>query len=246
MICPSCNQNLTEKTNYCPKCGLVAPWADEFANELSFYKWTSNLYSIELKLGSIIKQDSIVHKKAETFQPVNSDPSLASYAIRFGTDKQGQKITWKILGKSKQKALIISNDIICNKPYNTLSGNTFWKNSSLRSWLNNEFLNEYFNEDERTRIIPFMPKDKGTDNSEFSRRGIPEGDKVFLLSKDEALRFFKDNAARTLDSWWWLRSSGNKPEYAAYIRSNGVINNEGADTYYIGGVRPAMWISLGN
>ena len=134
MICPSCNQNLTEKTNKCPKCGLIVPWAEEFTNELSFYKWTTDLYSIKLE------------QKEPTL------PAISDY-LHFGRDKNGKEISWKVLNIKNQTAFIISENIICSMPYHQPGGEITWSDCSLRKWLNNDFINVSFNQTERERII---------------------------------------------------------------------------------------------
>ena len=47
--------------------------------------------------------------------------------------------------------------------------------------------------------------------------------------------------------YWWLRTHGDTGEKAVYVNAEGKIVNIGANTnikYF--GVRPAMWVTIGN
>ncbi|MDR1422626.1 MAG: DUF6273 domain-containing protein, partial [Coriobacteriales bacterium] len=113
-----------------------------------------------------------------------------------------------------------------------------WATSEIRAWLNGEFLSG-FTPNEQQQIAETRLVDTNTT------------DKVFLLSVDEAERYFKANSDRVaqLDGeacWWWLRSAGSHGSRdAAYVHSVGGV---GTDGFYVdlgfGGVRPAFWLNL--
>jgi hypothetical protein len=73
---------------------------------------------------------------------------------------------------------------------------------------------------------------------------------VFLLSIDEAMRYFKYNNDRVArykgsDSWWWLRSPGNRADRAADVDGGGNVCADGSVVDYdTDGVRPALWLNL--
>lgn len=238
MICPSCNQNLTKKNNCCPKCNLIVPWADSFVNELSFYKWTTDLYSIksELKGPVLPALADCVH--IETSLHIGTN-------IHFGTDKTGKAISWKVLSIENQTALIISENIICSMPYHKPGGEITWSDCSLRKWLNNDFIKDFLNQTERERLIPIKLV-----NYANPRYLTPGGDytidKVFLLSIGEAKHYFSVNAERSTGSLWWLRSPGFKSHIAALVDRSGKVYPYGYFVNRIIGVRPAMWINVDN
>ncbi|MDO5563877.1 MAG: DUF6273 domain-containing protein [Eubacteriales bacterium] len=63
-----------------------------------------------------------------------------------------------------------------------------WRNCTLRKWLNNEFYNKAFSNDEKNRIIETIHKNE-------SNRGAihPDtNDKVFLLSEKEIKKYFEN------------------------------------------------------
>ena len=93
-------------------------------------------------------------------------------------------------------------------------------------------------------------------------------DRIFLLSIDEANKYFATDEARmcaptasarakgayTDDNYkvdgagaccWWLRSPGGVQFFAANVYYDGGVNSFGSSfTYGLVGVRPAMWIDL--
>ena len=85
-------------------------------------------------------------------------------------------------------------------------------------------------------------------------------DRVFLLSSTEAKTYFSSGAGRQCEptayaisqgcyvnefgfGYWWLRSRGNKDNYAARVVGDGSVNQLGsvvnADELM---VRPAIWV----
>ena len=87
---------------------------------------------------------------------------------------------------------------------------------------------------------------------------ISEGlsaDRCFLLSREEAYRYFENDIQRQLrssvadnnngnaHSWWWLRSVGYYVNSAAVVYSDGGISSCGVHIGLSGGVRPAGILS---
>jgi hypothetical protein len=94
-------------------------------------------------------------------------------------------------------------------------------------------------------------------------------DNIFLLSYDEVLHYFSGDNDRvavhlggsyvdfysgqvfhieTNTQWeWWLRTPGWDSYLASLVNKDGSVNNDGyivADN--IGGVRPALWLNIGD
>ncbi len=165
--------------------------------------------------------------------------------ISFGTNK-GKNLRWKVLKIQDGKAFIITTDIVRKKTlYHKPGGKITWSNCTLRKWLNNEFINGYFSQEERSRILPCALNND--DNPKYGTQGgAPTNDKVFLLSIDEAETLFADQQARTQNDGdgWWLRSPGKDSSYAAYVSNNGWISVTGNGVNGEVGVRPALWINL--
>jgi len=149
----------------------------------------------------------------------NSQTQIAGSIIKFGGYK------WRVLDVQNGKTLIIADDIIECRRFDSSSNN--WNDCELNRYLNNEFINS-FDSESRSKI---------------------NGD-VFLLCSYEANRYFKtdtDLIARFNGSpyWWWLQSSGFDDNDVVLVDNNGHISVSGDYVGYgNGGVRPAMWVNI--
>lgn len=167
--------------------------------------------------------------------------------VKLGGYPQSGKmdeIEWQVLDMKDGKALLISKRCIDNKPYNEKYENVTWETCTLRKWLNNDFMDNAFG----TTLAKYISETelKNPDNSKYNAKGGNDtADKIFLLSIDEANKYFSSDSDRSIHSWWWLRSPGGDQNYAAYVSSGGNVNTLGSSVlfdYY--GVRPAMWINI--
>lgn len=191
---------------------------------------------------------------------------FGSYPQDDSTGNLTDLITWKVLSITAKKMLIISENVLDCKPFSKIAVNfldalgrsssgTDWKNSDLRKWLNGEFLKKAFNDSDRSLILERANIiDKNSDDLCY--------DSAFCLSLSEVnvyLRSVEDRKAKTTpyakakgayrspkgNSWWWLRSPGDNPNFAAGVDAEGAVFAFGVDVSsgrY--GVRPAMWVSI--
>jgi hypothetical protein len=158
-------------------------------------------------------------------------------------------ITWQVLTIEGNRALVVSEDILERKPYNKQGGSVTWETCPLRQYLNGKFFQTTFSAAEQSRIAAVT-----NENPNNPRYGTDGGnateDKVFLLSIDEARKYFASNSSRVASDlqgdadWWWLRSQGRHPRYAAAVGSDGGVNDSGLNVNGAGGVRPALWLNL--
>ena len=206
----------------------------------------SNLSNLELKpnlIGTNRKQRDV---KEELSQIQNA---AAGDEVEYGSYLGNT--TWKVLKKEEGKALLLAKDAIRYAPYNNESEDITWETCSLRTWLNDTYLNCAFNEEERKQIVKTNVENE--DNPEYGTEGGADtGDLVFLLSIEEAEEYFTDEDSRiaeyfgdTEGCWWWLRSPGFACDIAAYVNSDGSVSYYGLRVYNItGAVRPALWVNL--
>ena len=176
-------------------------------------------------------------------------------------------VEWLVLDKQEDKTLLISKYCLDAKPYNEKYEPVTWETCTLRQWLNGDFINETFSGAEKALICDTYLQNP--DNPEYGTDGGNDTtDKVFLLSIDEATRYFANDEARMAtatdyakeqgvyvakfdistagNSWWWLRTSGSNNKGAVCVYNGGSINNSGRSVYDIEcGVRPAMWVNIG-
>lgn len=162
---------------------------------------------------------------------------------------------WVVLDVQDGKALIVSQSAIAAKPFHQNYKKNSWETCTLRSWLNQDFLNAAFTATEQTKILV-------TTVSAASAGEKDTQDRLFLLSAEEVQKYFatgtagckptgaaKAAGAYVYDDsgncWWWLRTQGSEENCAAFVDGKGDIRTKGNRyDYGSGSVRPAMWISL--
>lgn len=159
--------------------------------------------------------------------------------------------------------MVISKDVLECMPYNTSYTDVFWETCSIRQWLNTEFINNAFSQDEiksieNKKIINSNNTDTG------SNGGFDTYDKIFLLSIDEINLYMSgkpyiksklstyasarnDGLSSIADrtACWTLRTPGESNSYISYVNVDGGIETIGAAVEYGSiGIRPAMWINI--
>ncbi len=177
--------------------------------------------------------------------------------INIGSNVLFGAYQWRILDIKDNIALIITENMIEQQPYNNYAGDVTWTDCSLRKYLNGEFYNN-FTEAEQSRIIPVV--NKNNDNQWYgSRGGEDTEDYIFLLSIEEAVCKYFGNSSKNLENrsakqrywfqkkdenndkrkstfdgygwWWWLRSPGRDNRRAVYIHGDGNIGIQGNGTF---------------
>ena len=160
--------------------------------------------------------------------------------------------SWRVLEKQGDKTLLLSDAVLCARMYHSTDEGVTWEHCDLRKYLNGEFYENTFSEEEKNRIVE--TKLLNADNPKYGTAGGNDtADKVFLLSLDETERYLVDDLARTAvtvngeASHWWLRSPGCEDACAAYVEYDGAVSygfGHWSGVTSIGGVRPAMWVRL--
>ena len=171
-----------------------------------------------------------------------------------------ENMKWIVLefDPSTNQALVLSKYCIDAIPFHTGSDNATWEDSTLRKWLNNDFISAAFNQNERASILT-----KTISNPDNPDYGIDSGrdtsDRVFLLSYEETLEYFPTKESRQgiptdycwaqgcYDpvkygqehgtevapeaigyTWWWLRTAGLDAKHACNVVSKGHASSYGA------------------
>ena len=190
----------------------------------------------------------------------NYEHARVGELLTFGHYPQGpndevEPITWRVLKRDSDSLLVISEKGLDAKPYNEGFNDTTWADCTLRHWLNEEFFNRAFSEQEQSLI-----KTSNVSNN----AGPSTADRIFLLSVDEVQSLFancKDREAKLNayaikngawtpsdglyagNAWWWLRSRGDCSYRAAYVIFHGVIYSDDVCTSD-GSVRPAFRLAI--
>ena len=212
---------------------------------------------------SVNKADSIYDKyKVEKLKAakVGDYVFFGAYEQDNNTSNGKEDVEWLVLEIKNGKALVISKYALDCKTYTIGDTAATWETCTLRKWLNNVFINAAFSADEKAMIPTVtVSADKNPDYS--TNPGNATQDQVFLLSIQEANKYFSSNSARQCKptdevangmyfssyygNCWWLRSPGNAPDCAAYVSRDGDVDEYGSGVaYYYKPVRPALWIDL--
>jgi hypothetical protein len=217
------------------------------------------------------RPDLTTNTSSITYQDDNGYYTSSVYWFKY------EPITWRVLDVQSSSAFLMADLILDSQDYHyslddrTIGGSTVYANnykeSHIRSWLNDNFYNTAFTAAEKARI-----QTTTVDNSVASTGYDPNAyacantsDKVFLLSGSETTNAsygLSTTTARQLkpsayaqsqgvytntsngNSYWWLRSPlNNYASGARLVDGNGFVID-----YYVNytnyGVVPALWISL--
>lgn len=191
----------------------------------------------------------------------------AGDVFTFGSYQQNRNsgtapIEWQVLAAENGQALLISKYGLDTKQYHNESENVTWETSSLRNWLNGTFYNSAFSPEEKASII--LKTNRNDSNPKYGTNGGKDTqDRIFLLSIEEANRYFSSDSTRQLkstalakangaevnadtgNSRWWLRSPGRSGNNAAYVTNSGTVRLDGMNVISETDVlRPALWLSL--
>lgn len=170
-----------------------------------------------------------------------------------------EPIEWLVLDKQDDRVLVISRYALDWVKFNSFEASVTWETCSLRAWLNDTFINEYFAPDERDRIL--STKVTADINPQHATPpGNDTTDQIFLLSILEAERYFATDSERACQvteysyargsfrdtdgyGWWWMRTPGTDRYRAAYINQDGLVRSAGHVHDALYSLRPAMWLS---
>ena len=221
--------------------------------------------------------------------------------VQMGTYEQDgdaeteDPICWDVLDKDGDAVLLISYDVIAYQRFSDSRKCVIWEDSEIRTWLNQEFYAEAFDEEEQASIRETTLENPSTVG--FAAHVDPSGDvqvresrpdtkdKIFLLSWKEAEQYygnrltdasvlgrrpsravlqkrkaiFTDLIIEELPAMypysrhlpdgterlsWMLRSTGMKDYTIFVIGYEGKWDQDYPDSY--NGVRPAMWVNVGD
>lgn len=179
--------------------------------------------------------------------------------IQEAADFDAQPIEWLVVAEEADRELLLAADTLEAMPYNKQNVESTWETCGVRAWLNGEFLEGAFTEDERQRIVT-VENDNADNKGYRTNGGASTQDVVFVLAMDQAKKLFETDDdrlcrpsrhAEATGGWtnemgytrWWLRAPGFMQNMAAYVDTNGEIMPAGIFVDNAGiTVRPAMWV----
>ncbi|MCF0114729.1 MAG: protein kinase, partial [Erysipelotrichaceae bacterium] len=175
---------------------------------------------------------------------LNDTIEFGNYEQDNNASTKNEPIIWRVISVDNGEALLICDQVIDSLTFNDgsyTSNEVLWKDSYLRNWLNKDFYNGAFSPEEKECIIPV------------------NGDNVFVMSYDNLIRYLQDYkvvptafakakgvyVSSSDNCGYWLSSPGKYPNYAAYVRYDGVAFAEGISVSEQKiGVRPVIRIKI--
>lgn len=176
-------------------------------------------------------------------------------------------IEWQVLDVREDKVLLLSRYALDCQPYDGEKAAAAWGYCTLRSWLNERFLEQAFTSaEEKSILITEVVNDSSQGHPGYSIYGGDNTqDKVFLLSYAESRTYFDSDDARiciptdyairqsvtvqnnkdAIGMWicdWWLRSPGDSLLQATFVDID--PTSISISLGHNGGVRPAMWVEM--
>lgn len=197
----------------------------------------------------------------------NMNSEIAENELNFGkyytnNNKDLEPIEWIQLDEKNGQKLLITKYAIDSVPFNNKKEAVSWDKSDIRKWLNDDFYNTAFSDEEKEKIaLTKNTAEKNPNHPDNTVIGSNTEDNVFLLSYQEVSKYFPNENDRILkptkyaeekgcytngngDVAWWTRSAGlteTSPEYLASSGDFGTREHQ-VDEKIIG-TRPAIWVN---
>lgn len=131
------------------------------------------------------------------------------------------QLAWTNIGSYNDECnLFLCDSLVSFRRFDSYSCK--WNYSEIKQWLNNEFINSSFSDEQRAMLVR---------NDELDCF-------VFLLSDFEYLKYM-DSIPSILASWW-LRSRGQNSYDALSVCHTGLISDVSMHVGHCCGVRPAI------
>lgn len=162
-----------------------------------------------------------------------ADWSWSFYLGKYpGSDPPNDSsISWIVLKREGGMALVVTENALEYLPFDA-DGGTSWNDSSLRSWLNGDFYQNAFTDDEKALIV------KSASGS--------SADNVFLLSSDEAAAMFTRAVSPTkyIATIYTQLKIPKGSEIYSWGRNGLISGNDELSPTQPGLVFPAMWVRI--
>lgn len=204
------------------------------------------------------------------------DSSVCKFSNKVAVQKgmeyyfKVEPIKWRVLSEENGNALLFSDVILLAKAYDSESDNNY-KNSELRAWLNDEFVNTSFTDFEasfiNTVLVDNSLESTGAKNNEFicedtedlvfllsnkdltnSEYGLNSNEDRKLTSSDYARAsgvYFYTGATDYSNGYWWTRSPSNSLSlFVDRVYVDGSMGGAINSNFTNSGVVPALQIRL--
>ncbi len=183
--------------------------AEGLINGVSASKLDPKGSATRAQVAAILHRFCEAHKDSDTGNALDLGAFKVGDYVTFGHYEQDndtangkEAIEWLVLDKKDGSALVISRYGLDWQEYYDGSKAATWENSTLRTWLNDDFLEEAFSSSERKAILT---TEVSTPNNPNFRTygGNDTKDNIFLLSLQEMEQYFSLSSS-------WTDYDGNK------------------------------------
>lgn len=190
---------------------------------------------------------------------------IGSYEQDNVLDNGKEPLEWIVLEVNEEegKAWLMTKYCIDQAIFWHERVSRYWGNSTLREWMNSDFITETFTEAEQSVILTTIVKNEDRNGRSAARQDTE--DKIYLLSKDEVLHFMPEMADRvaypteyaktkgitlseeTGSCRWWTRTPGARKMDICGMRLDGRISSYGMQDvdWPTNTIRPVMWVRVG-
>lgn len=188
------------------------------------------------------KQETITVTPEPTPAEEGSPKVKVGETVVFGAYEQdgnmengAEAVEWLVLEVTDGKALLLSQYGLEAMPYNETEEAMTWEACSLRKWLNGEFYEKTFSAEEKGKIVLTEVLNNKEDNSGVDGGNDTE-DNVFLLSVDEAKRYFGEDETGSDGRNYNVKRAAKPTAYAATKPLTIVTNGswyDGSSPYWL-------------
>ena len=185
--CPKCGRRVSDTAKACPHCGYDMRGKRRGAKRGGRRVWiiaVAVLVVAALAVGVIF----LLPEKGKKLNV--GDTVLFGHYEQDGDTSDGtEPISWTVLDVQDGKALLLSDKVLDSKQYNEERVDITWETCTLRTWLNGEFMDAVFSEEEKSvialmRVVNQNNAIYGTDG------GNDTDDQIFLLSLNDVQEYY--------------------------------------------------------
>ncbi len=170
--------------------------------------------------------------------------TFGQYEQDGNRDNGKEEIEWIVLAKDDETALLLSRKALDTVKFNEARESCTFEDSTVFKFLNVEFYDNAFNEDEKAIFS----------ESESKVSLLTKEEAIEYLSVDEAhvdraliTAYAESKGARTRNGacWWWLKDGGNSAASAKYVHFDGTVQDNGfAFDYDEVAIRPVISVKI--
>ena len=195
---------------------------------------------------------------------------MGKYEQDNDTTNGAEPIEWIVVANNGNEAMLLTKAIIEYMPFHSSTVATSYRDTTLRNWLIGEFYQGTFTTEEKARIVePHLLVTASTNGRDY----LGDSNKVFIPSREHYENMIANNVdISTYATEFvsvrlqysnvdvWMRGSPEGRQYYTFYKGGDGLYNESYILYYDtpgtygwrsnsptykGGVRPAIWVKIG-